>query len=163
MCSRNHTRAGGHTLVRKRTRGAPFGMGFSLVEVMIVIVIIGLLAGAVTINVRRYMTKAKRNIAKQDIAVICEALDTYWAEKGRYPTNDEGLGVLVAPSDGGESLLAGTTDGLRDPWGRPYTYNCPASRSDGPYEVICYGADGRDGGDGADADICSDARGGGSP
>jgi len=62
MCSRDQTRKRGHALVRKRTSGAPSRAGFSLVEVMIVIVIIGLLAGAVTINVRRYMTKAKRNI-----------------------------------------------------------------------------------------------------
>jgi general secretion pathway protein G len=122
---------------------------------MIVIVIIGLLAGAATINVRRYLTTAKQNIARQDLKVIGAAIDTFWAERGRYPTNDEGLRILVQPEGGAEPLLTGTEDGLRDPWGQEYVYNCPASGSSHPYEVICYGANGREGGDGADEDIVS--------
>jgi len=135
--------------LRRRSR-----RGFSLVEIMIVIVIIGLLAGVVTINVRSYLTKAKQNVARQDISVISQALDTYWGEYGRYPTNDEGLAILTQASEKmSEPPL--NPSGLKDPWGQPYVYNCPASNSDRPYEIICLGGDNRPGGDGTDADISS--------
>lgn len=128
--------------------------GFSLVEIMIVIVIIGLLAGVVTVNVRSYLIKAKQNVAKQDIANIVHALDSFWAEYNRYPTNEEGLTSLVQPTDKNpEPLLAGRTVPT-DPWGRTYVYYSPGSN--GPYEVLTLGADGREGGDSADKDITSD-------
>lgn len=128
--------------------------GFSLVEIMIVIVIIGLLAGVVTVNVRRYLIKAKQNVARQDIATIVHALDSFWAEYDRYPTNEEGLEALIRPTEKNpEPLLAGK-EIPRDPWDRAYLYNSPGA--DGPYEVICLGADGREGGEGADMDITSD-------
>jgi general secretion pathway protein G len=114
---------------------------------MVVIVIIGLLAGLVTINVRGYMTKARRETARSEIGRIVDALGSFYAASGRYPTNDEGLEVLVS---GPEPLLSGK---LTDPWDRPYQYNVQGPQ--GPYEVICYGADGREGGEGADADISS--------
>jgi general secretion pathway protein G len=125
---------------------------FSLVEIMVVIVIIGLLAGVVTINVRGYLMKAKCNTARQEIATIVHGLDTFYATYGRYPTNEEGLEILTRPTDKlPEKLLSGE---LTDPWGRGYQYNCPGSS--GPYEVICYGADGREGGGGVEVDITSD-------
>jgi general secretion pathway protein G len=114
--------------------------GFSFIEIMVVVVIIGLLAGAVAINVSSYADKAKRNRAKSDVAVIVNAIEAYYAESGRYPTNDEGLSALPLKN-------------TNDPWGRPYQYNQPGR--DGPYEVVTYGADGREGGTGADADIGS--------
>lgn len=123
--------------------------GFSLVEIMIVIVIIGLLAGVVTLNVRRYLVRAKVNVARQEVANISKAIDTFWAEFGRYPTNEEGLDALTDTSGAdGEPLL---TNPPVDPWGRRYQYNCPAPQA--PYEVVCLGADGREGGEGADGDI----------
>jgi len=126
---------------------------FSLVEVMIVIVIMGLLAGVVTVNVRGYLTRARRDTARSEIATIIKALDTFYAANSKYPTNDEGLAVL-AGGDGentDEALLSGVPV---DPWGNPYQYNCPGVNSQ--FDVICYGADGREGGQGADADIHSD-------
>jgi len=125
--------------------------GFSLVEVMIVIVIMGLLAGVVTVNVRGYLTKAKVNTARSEIATIVKALDTFYGAYSRYPDNSEGIGALTKASDRiPEPLLSGEPV---DPWGNPYQYNSPGSS--GPYEVICYGADGREGGQGVDADITS--------
>ena len=125
---------------------------FTLVEVMIVIVIIGLLAGIVTVNVRSYLTKAKQNTARHEIATIVHAMETFYGTYGRYPTNDEGIAILTRPSEKlPEPLLNGKPV---DPWGGPYQYNCPGSS--GPYELICFGADGREGGDGVDADISSD-------
>ena len=139
--------------MRSRPKRRPGPRGFSLVEIMIVIVIIGLLAGVVTINVRSYLTKAKQNTARQEIATVVHALSAFYATYGRYPTNEEGLGILKTASEKiPEPLLEGK---LTDPWGQPYQYNAPGSN--GPFEVICYGADGREGGDGVDADISSDA------
>ena len=115
--------------------------GFSFIEVMIVVVIIGLLAGAVAIKVSDYTDKARRNRARSDIATIVNAVESYYADEGRYPSNDEGLDGLPLKSN-------------TDPWGRPYQYNQPG-RSE-PFDVICYGADGREGGEGADEDITSD-------
>jgi len=137
-----------------RNRRALQRRAFSLVEIMIVIVIIGLLAGVVTINVRNYLTRARQNIARQEISTIATALDEYWAVNSRYPTNDEGLDVLTqATEETGESFLDGGPSALIDPWDNPYQYNCPAAEA--PYEVISLGADGREGGSGAEADISS--------
>ena len=120
-------------------------------EIMIVIVIMGILATAVTVNVRNYLTKAKQNAARQDIAVIVGALDRFWAEYSRYPTNEEGLAILTKPTE--KMPEPPLTKIPMDPWGHPYQYNCPGSST--PYEVICLGGDGREGGEGADADISS--------
>ncbi len=125
---------------------------FTLVEIMVVIVIIGLLAGAVTLNVRGYLNKAKRDTARADIATIAQAVESFYAAYGRYPTNDEGLAVLTTPGEKLPDPLLSSVP--RDPWDRPYQYNCPGATS--AFEVICYGADGREGGEGIDTDITSD-------
>jgi len=111
---------------------------------MVVVVIIGLLAGAVAIKVSDYVDKAKINRARADIATIVTAIDAFNAEHSRFPTNDEGLSVL--------SLKHAST--MTDPWGRKYQYSQPGPESE-PYEVITYGADGRQGGEGVNADIAS--------
>ena len=119
---------------------------------MIVLVIIGLLAGVVSINARSYIMKARQHTARQEIATIVKALNTYYATYARYPTNEEGLGALTKPTEKiSEPLLDGDPN---DPWRNPYQYNSPGSK--GPFEVISYGADGRPGGEGANADITSD-------
>jgi len=120
---------------------------------MIVIVIIGLLAGVVTVNVRSYIIKARQNAARQEIATIVHALDTFYATYSRYPTNDEGIEALTKPTE--KLVEPPLTKMPADPWGNAYQYNAPGSK--GPYEVVCYGADGREGGEGADADISSDS------
>jgi general secretion pathway protein G len=118
---------------------------FSLIEVMIVIVIIGLLAGAVTLSTRHFMDKAKQTRARADIATYKSGLESFYAEFGRYPSSEEGLAAL-APK---------FIDKVRmDPWSRPYQYNFPGRKS--PYEIICFGSDGRDSGDGVASDITSE-------
>jgi general secretion pathway protein G len=118
---------------------------------MVVIVIIGLLAGAVTMGVRSYLVAGKQSVAKMEIAKICQALDTFYTAYDRYPANDEGIEVLAKASD---KFVDGLLNEVpRDPWGNAYQYNHPG-RS-GPYEVISYGADGREGGEGAESDISS--------
>jgi general secretion pathway protein G len=116
------------------------GRGFSFIEIMVVIVIIGLLAGAVTLKVADYMDTAKLNRAKSDLATIVDAVEAFQLKNGRYPTNEEGLTKLPLKN-------------LTDPWGNSYEYNSPAQNE--PYEVVCLGADGRRGGEGISADLCS--------
>lgn len=114
--------------------------GFSFIEIMVVVVIMGLLAGAVTMKVVDHMNTAKTNRAKADIATIVDAVESYYLQNSRYPDNKEALAKLPLK-------------GRVDPWGRPYEYNCPGK--DAPFEVFTLGADGRPGGDGINADIYS--------
>lgn len=114
--------------------------GFSLIEVMVVVVIIGMLAGAVALKVTGYMDTAKTNRAKADIATICDAIEAHYLTHNQYPGNEEGLEKLPLKNK-------------LDPWGKPYEYNSPAK--DEPYEVFSLGADGREGGDGINADVYS--------
>jgi general secretion pathway protein G len=122
---------------RSRRRG---NRGFSFIEIMVVVVIMGLLASAVTVKVIGYMDTAKVNRAKSDIATIVDAVEAFHLKNGRYPTNEEGLEKLPLKN-------------RLDPWGNTYEYNCPGHTE--PFEVVSFGADGREGGDGMDADICS--------
>jgi general secretion pathway protein G len=115
---------------------------FTLVEIMIVVVIIGLMAGLVTYATSGYLDRAKRQRARSDIATYSGAVDSYYLAKGGYPDNQTGLKALVPEFI---KVLQ------NDPWGRPYQYVAPGKG--GPYDIISYGADGRDGGAGADADI----------
>jgi len=155
--SRTHSTVGSRTS-SKRKRVCPHKprerrTAFTLVELMVVIVIIGLLAGAVTVNVRNYMIKGKQSVAKMEIAKIRTALETFYNFKSRYPTSAEGLDVLVHPEDGDESEAWLPRVPL-DPWGNPYEYNQPGRN--GPYEIITYGADAAEGGKSADKDLTSD-------
>jgi general secretion pathway protein G len=124
---------------------------FSLIEVMVVLVIIGLLASVVTVNVRGHLMKAKQNTARMEIATLCDALESYYTSNDRYPTNDEGLSVLTRTSTSQPEPLIKQMP--VDPWGRAYQYNQPGRGA--PYEIISLGADGREGGNGADADVIS--------
>lgn len=115
---------------------------FSLVEIMIVVVIIGLMAGLVTYAATGYLERAKKQRARSDLATYAGAVDSYYLVKGTYPATRDGLAVLVP-----EFIKT-----LRnDPWGNPYQYLAPGR--DGPYDIVSYGADGREGGGGADADL----------
>lgn len=127
--------------------------GFSLVEMMVVIVIIGMLAGLVSINVRGQLVRAKRDTARAEIATIVQALEAFYTVHDRYPRSENGLEALTRPSDRLVEPLLNSTP--VDPWKRPYLYNAPGR--DGPFEVFSLGADGREGGDpeSADADIGS--------
>jgi general secretion pathway protein G len=116
---------------------------FSLVEIMVVIVIIGILAGAVAWNVTGHTADARKNRARSDIATIVEAVELYRLENGRYPSNTEGLSELDVKQHT-----------LEDPWGRRYRYNKPG-QNDAPFEVFTLGQDGREGGTGVNSDIYS--------
>ncbi len=109
---------------------------------MIVVVIIGLMAGLVTYATAGYLDRAKRQRARSDIATYAGAVDSYYLANGAYPPTSAGLAALTP-----EFVKA-----IRnDPWGNPYQYVQPGK--DGPYDIISYGSDGREGGTGADADV----------
>ena len=127
--------------------------GFTLIELMVVILIIGLLATIVVQNLRSATDKAKRVKAQADISQIKSALDRYYLDAGSYPTSDQGLPALMAaPTSGNDPKDWGGPYIERmplDPWGRPYFY-----QSDGnEYLLKSYGADGVEGGEGKNADI----------
>lgn len=125
---------------------------FTLVELMVVIVIIGMLAGAVTVGVRSYLTRGKQSVAKMEIAKIVQAIDTYYSVTNAYPSVNDGLASLTESSDEFDGGLLNKIP--TDPWGNAYEYHQPGRNND--YEVISYGADGSEGGTGADKDISSE-------
>ncbi|TXC70127.1 type II secretion system protein GspG [Sphingomonas ginsenosidivorax] len=131
--------------------------GFTLVELMVVIVIIGLLATIVTINVLPAGDKAKSVTAKADISTIENGLEMFRLQFNRYPTTSQGLQSLIsAPSgiDAAQYQRGGYIKKLKDdPWGRPYLYASPGQH--GEFDVWSLGADGKEGGQGVDADIGS--------
>ncbi|MEM8736895.1 MAG: type II secretion system protein GspG [Planctomycetota bacterium] len=128
---------GSMSINRTRRRGA----GFTFIEIMVVVVIIGLLAGAVALKVSGNVAQARQNRAKSDIATIVTAVETYRLNHARLPTNAQGLSVVSIESN-------------TDPWGRGYQYNIPGPDGN-DFEVVSYGADGRPGGEDEDADIVS--------
>lgn len=130
--------------------------GFTLIEVMVVVVILGILAALVVPKVIGRTDDARAVAAKQDIAAVMQALKLYRVDNSRYPTGAQGLAALVTrptaePVPGNwKSYLERIP---QDPWGRPYQYLNPGAR--GEVDVFTLGADGQPGGGGADADIGS--------
>jgi general secretion pathway protein G len=118
--------------------------GFTLVELMVVIVIIGLLATVVIINVLPATDKAAKTKAKADVATLEQGVEMYRLNKLRYPNAAEGLQAVS--SEGYVKRLP------KDPWGNPYRYAAPG-RDGRAFDIYSYGADGREGGTGQDADI----------
>lgn len=130
--------------------------GFTLVEVMVVVVILAVLAALVVPRVVGRTDEARVVAAKQDIASIMQSLKLYRIDNSRYPTNDQGLEALVTrPSSGPQPTnWKSYLDKLpKDPWGRPYLYLSPGVH--GEIDVFSLGADGQPGGSGADSDVGS--------
>jgi general secretion pathway protein G len=132
--------------------------GFTLIEVMVVIVILGVLAALVVPRVLSRPDEARVVAAKQDIAVIGQALKLYRLDNQRYPTAEQGLGALVAKPElqpvPANWKPGGYLERLpRDPWGNAYVYVNPGLHSE--IDVLSMGADGKTGGEGLDADIGS--------
>jgi general secretion pathway protein G len=128
--------------------------GFTLIEILVVMVIIALLASLVAPRLFPKLGKGKQAAAKAQIELLGQALDQFRLDTGRYPTTQEGLNVLGANQNienwDGPYLKKGVPN---DPWGRPYHYQCPGQHSD--YDLLSYGRDGSPGGDGEDKDVLS--------
>ncbi|HAB55535.1 MAG TPA: type II secretion system protein GspG [Cellvibrionales bacterium] len=135
--------------------------GFSLIEVLVVVVIMGMLIGLIGPNVLGQVDRARVTTAKADIATLSQALDMYKLDNHFYPTTDQGLEALVkkpqaSPSPknwNSQGYLKGSELPL-DPWDNDYVYLSPGEGSE-PYELMSLGADARVGGDGYASDISS--------
>jgi len=136
---------------------------FTLLEILIVVVIIGILAGIVLPRFIGQTDIARANAARAEIRSLMTAVETFRVYNNRYPSNSEGLRALVErPADVDTWPEGGFLDQTvvpQDPWGNPYVYVQPGSH--GPFDIISYGADGQQGGEGPNADIVSwDLKGG---
>jgi len=129
--------------------------GFTLVELLVVMVIIGLLAALVGPKLFPKLGKGKQSAAKAQIELLSQGLDQFRLDVGRYPTTQEGLAALITNPGGldnwdGPYLKKALPN---DPWGKPYGYQCPGTH--GEFDIYSYGRDGAPGGEGEDKDVAS--------
>lgn len=122
-------------------------IGFSFIELMVVIVIIGLLTSVVALNVLPSQDRAMSEKARADVAILSQAVEMFRLENLRYPSMDDGLDALLPDGDRQGYIKALP----KDPWGNEYVYLIPGEN--GVFDVMSLGADGRLGGEGEDADI----------
>ena len=128
--------------------------GFTLIEMLVVITIIGMIMGLIGPRVLNYMSESKVKTARIQLQSMGNSLDLFYLDAGRYPSTSEGLAALVRPTSGvagwnGPYLKGGVVP--NDPWNNPYVYRSPGQH--GPYDIISYGADGQEGGSGLAEDI----------
>ena len=130
--------------------------GFTLVELLVVLVILGLIAAFAAPQVMKFLGGAKSDAAKIQVERLSGILDLYRLEVGRYPTSEEGLLALYEqPADGDKwnGPYIKKSNALTDPWGRPYVYVSPGENGD--FDLYSLGNDGREGGEGEDKDLTS--------
>ena len=132
--------------------------GFTLLELVVVIIVLGLLAGIVAPQIIGRLSDAKSTTAKTQIELLSVALDAYRLDNGSYPTTDQGLAALrerptraPVPSNWRGPYLR--KDVPLDPWGRGYLYRAPGERNRGGFDLESLGRDGKSGGAGEDADV----------
>ncbi|TBW56012.1 type II secretion system protein GspG [Marinobacter halodurans] len=130
--------------------------GFTLIEIMVVMVILGLLVAIVAPNILGRSDQARVTVAQTQMSNIANALDLYRLDNGSYPSTQQGLQALVTKPSGSPEPKNWNPDGYlksvpEDPWGNEYQYISPGVN--GPYDLFSYGSDGREGGEGDAADI----------
>ena len=141
----------------RRGSGAARRAGFTLIEILVVIVVIAILATLVAPNIFKHVGAAKEATARAQMEMLGAALDSYRLDTGSYPPTAQGLDALwQAPRGGAPAAWRGPY--LRkavplDPWGHPYAYVAPGQANPGGYDLLSYGRDGKAGGEGEDADL----------
>jgi general secretion pathway protein G len=130
--------------------------GFTLIEIMVVMVILGLLVAIVAPNIMGRSDQAKVTVAETQLSNIANALDLYRLDNSHYPSTQQGLEALVSKPTGSPEPKNWNPDGYlksvpEDPWGSEYQYVSPGT--EGPYDLYSYGSDGQPGGEGDAADI----------
>jgi general secretion pathway protein G len=157
MPNRNEMMAPDHfPTLGLRRRPAGREAGFTLLELLIVLAILGLLIGLVGPALMRQFGSAKHKVAEQSVARLETVLDTYKLDIGSYPTTEQGLDALVNKPTGVKNWngpYVNSKEGLVDPWGRPFEYRSPSQRPGHSYDLRSLGADGKTGGEGEDSDI----------
>lgn len=143
--------------IRKNKNSKSLEKGFSLIEILVVLMIIGLLTAVVAINVLPSQDRARIDKAQTDIRIFEQALELYRLDMFSYPSEQEGLKALIEkPSNNKFSDRYRQGGYIRklelDPWGNDYLYERPG-KNNNPFEIISLGADGRKGGEGLDKDI----------
>lgn len=132
--------------------------GFTLIEIMVVIVVIAILATLVAPEVFKHVGGARESTARSQIEMLGAGLDAYRLHVGKYPTTQEGLAALRTAPAGAGSRWRGPylrKDVPLDPWGNPYVFRSPGEVNPTLYDLTSYGADGQPGGEGENADIKS--------
>ena len=126
---------------------------FTLLELLVVVLIIGLLASYVGPKYFSQVSKSEVTLARAQIEAFSKALDNFRLDTGRFPTTEEGLAALQARPSNADKWNGPylKKDVVADPWGHPYVYRAPGAKSD--YEIVSYGKDGQPGGVGDSADI----------
>ncbi len=129
--------------------------GFTLTELLIVLVIVGLLAALVGPTLYQRINPAKQSVARAQMENFMTALDSYFLDNGSFPASQPGLGALRAKPEGAAKWNGPylKKEIPPDPWGNPFVYRSPGRN--GGYEILSYGADGKEGGEGDNADINS--------
>jgi general secretion pathway protein G len=144
--------------VAHRCKRRRLARGFTLIEIMVVVVIMGILASLVVPKLISRTGESRVAAARVDIVSLMQALKLYKLDNQRYPTTEQGLQALVAKPTGGPAANGWKSGGYldkmpKDPWGNPYQYLSPGIK--GEIDVLSLGADGQPGGSGDDADIGS--------
>src|SRR5688572_11118792 len=151
----NNTNCGAGKAMPGQARHPLRARGMTLIEILVVLVLIGVVLGVVGGNFIGKGEKAKADAAKIEMGQIAQTLDLYKLEVGRYPSTQEGLQALISAPPGVTNWNGPywkKTTVPKDPWGNEYRYASPG-QNNSPYEIASYGADGKEGGEGANKDI----------
>ena len=136
---------------------SPLKSGFTLIEIMAVVLIIGLLSTLVGIAIFPQIDKSRVNAARAQLKMLDAALETYRMDSARFPSTDQGLDALIIePAEARNYQPGGYLRERRvpnDPWGNPFQYEAPGQNNPHSYDIWSWGADGQAGGEGVDTDI----------